>query len=34
MLSIPWPSRHFWMMAIIYTEVGFPLVHLPDPCFM
>lgn len=24
MLSILWPSRHFWMIAVVYKEVGFP----------
>ncbi|CAI9181398.1 unnamed protein product [Rangifer tarandus platyrhynchus] len=33
MLSIPRPSRRFWMMTIIYMELGFPPVDLPDPCF-
>lgn len=33
MLSIPWPSRRFWMIAVIYKEVGFPPGDLPDPCF-
>lgn len=33
MLSIPRPSRCFWMMTIIYMELGFPPVDLPDPCF-
>ena len=33
MLSDPRPSRRFWMMAIVYTEVGVPPVDLPDPCF-
>ena len=34
MLSVPRPSRRFWMMAIVYTKVGVPPVDLPDPCFM
>lgn len=24
MLSILWPSRRFWMIAVVYKEVGFP----------